>query len=379
MGGLTDTSSYNLSPSNYESESDRIKRILASIESEEQGLLDAEVEAIAPVRGRGRRELEADARDLMQIPNTMGGRSTSGLNGTGNNGADLPQIISEVLNPEPTPTEIINEQINPISSRSEIIREVLRPSPEVTLEDVEPVVVRPSYSGKGGVIDEGGVVAPDPFTPVEGPADETPSFDIVSEEPPIMIVPPVSPEVGVEPPIDISNDTPSSEPLPRPAYTPPPPVEVNWNGNEGGGGYNPNDYAFDRYIPGEESPWGAPDISGGNKEFYRNQFMNLLSDEQNFRDRQRQASDIRDNAPPLQNPGPDWSWVDGGLPEVVVMDSGYAQPIEGLNRPVTPDSPNYGGYGNIFGGNVMGFGSGYGGNVGSGSGSTQALINTSKK
>ena len=107
--------------------------------------------------------------------------------------------------------------------------------------------------------------------------------------------------------------------------------------------------------------------------------MNLLSDEQNFRDRQRQASDIRDNAPPLQNPGPDWSWVDGGLPEVVVMDSGYAQPIEGLNRPVTPDSPNYGGYGNIFGGNVMGFGSGYGGNVGSGSGSTQALINTSKK
>ena len=155
--------------------------------------------------------------------------------------------------------------------------------------------------------------------------------------PPSMVVPPESPEIGVE------------------------------------------QAAFDRYVPGEESPWGAPNVSGGNKEFYRNQFMNLLSDEQNFRDRQRQSSEIRDNAQPLTNSKPDWSWVEGGLPEVVVMESGYAQPLEGLNRPVTPDTPNYRGYGNIFGSGFGMGGSVGGGDVGSGSGPARVLINTSKK
>ena len=58
---------------------------------------------------------------------------------------------------------------------------------------------------------------------------------------------------------------------------------------EGGGGYDPNDYAFDRYVPGQESPWGIPDVQGGNKDFYRNQFLNLLKDEQNFQNRQDES------------------------------------------------------------------------------------------
>tara|TARA_R110000822_G_scaffold11142_2_gene41217 strand:+ start:4917 stop:5627 length:711 start_codon:yes stop_codon:yes gene_type:complete len=194
--------------------------------------------------------------------------------------------------------------------------------------------------------------------------------------PPSMVVPPESPEIGVEQAEEVLEVLDEAF---SPAYTPPPSVEVNWDGNEGGGGYNPNDYAFDRYVPGEESPWGAPNVSGGNKEFYRNQFMNLLSDEQNFRDRQRQSSEIRDNAQPLTNSKPDWSWVEGGLPEVVVMESGYAQPLEGLNRPVTPDTPNYRGYGNIFGSGFGMGGSVGGGDVGSGSGPARVLINTSKK
>ena len=108
---------------------------------------------------------------------------------------------------------------------------------------------------------------------------------------------------------------------------------------EGGGGYDPNDYAFDRYVPGQESPWGVPDVEGGNKDFYRNQFMNLLSQEQGFREQQRTAQLLRDEAAtnPSQGVQTDWSWIEGGLPEVDVMESGYASPLEGLE-------PSRGGY-----------------------------------
>lgn len=87
---------------------------------------------------------------------------------------------------------------------------------------------------------------------------------------------------------------------------------------EGGGGYDPNDYAFDRYVPGQQSPWGIPEAEGGNKDFYRNQFVNLLRDEQNFRERQREADAIRQGADPLEPSSMDWSWIEGGLPEVQI-------------------------------------------------------------
>lgn len=123
---------------------------------------------------------------------------------------------------------------------------------------------------------------------------------------------------------------------------------------EGGGGYDPNDYAFDRYVPGQESPWGIPDIEGGNRDFYRNQFVNLLRDEQNFQNKQDTARQERwlldrarqgvQEAPgsmsqenwdawlgSVQPDKADWSWMgEGWTPEADVMDNGYASPIRGL-------------------------------------------------
>jgi len=115
---------------------------------------------------------------------------------------------------------------------------------------------------------------------------------------------------------------------------------------DGGGGYDPNDYAFDRYVPGQESPWGIPEAEGGNKDFYRNQFVNLLRDEQNFQKKQdnsRQQRWLTDKvqsgaakpdaisdarwAAEQERLAPakmDWSWIDGGLPEVAVSgDDNY--------------------------------------------------------
>lgn len=136
-----------------------------------------------------------------------------------------------------------------------------------------------------------------------------------------------------------------NEPVNDPGRTPGAGGGYNWNWEdfqagapdmEGGGGYDPNDYAFDRYVPGQESPWGVPDIEGGNKDFYRNQMVSLLRDEQNFRDRQRESDAIRQGSDPLEPTPMDWSWLEGGLPEVRVgggaddwrQNDGYA----GLNN-----------------------------------------------
>jgi hypothetical protein len=59
--------------------------------------------------------------------------------------------------------------------------------------------------------------------------------------------------------------------------------------------------------------------------------MSLLNDEQGFRDQQRTAASIRGGAQPQEQQAMDWSWLEGGLPEVEVMDSGYAKPLAGLD------------------------------------------------
>lgn len=108
---------------------------------------------------------------------------------------------------------------------------------------------------------------------------------------------------------------------------------------DGGGGYDPNDYAFDRYVPGQESPWGIPEAEGGNRDFYRNQFVNLLRQDQNFQNKQRDAAAIRQDAidnPITPNPS-DWSWLEGGLPDVVTGSDSSTQPtwdwdIQGLSN-----------------------------------------------
>jgi hypothetical protein len=66
-----------------------------------------------------------------------------------------------------------------------------------------------------------------------------------------------------------------------------------------GGGQMPG------YQPGYLSPWG------GNKEFYHNQFMGLLQDEQRFQREQEMAEAIRQQAAqnPLEN---QWNWSMAG-------------------------------------------------------------------
>ncbi len=49
-------------------------------------------------------------------------------------------------------------------------------------------------------------------------------------------------------------------------------------------------------MPGQDSPWGVPDTPGGNKEFYRQQFSNLLSQQNDFQKAQQQAALIRQEA-----------------------------------------------------------------------------------
>ena len=117
----------------------------------------------------------------------------------------------------------------------------------------------------------------------------------------------------------------------------------NWEAFEkpnfgGGGGYDPEQYAFDRYVPGMDSPWGVPEVSGGNTDFYRNQMLNLLRDEQGFRERQRTAAEAQQSAEanPLESAPIDWSWVqnpDGssGLPDP--FRNPYGVSAEYLNSP----------------------------------------------
>ena len=62
------------------------------------------------------------------------------------------------------------------------------------------------------------------------------------------------------------------------------------------GGYDQDYGVFERYQPGQDSPWGMPDIEGGNKEFYQQQFNNLLRDEQGFQTRERAAQLRRQEA-----------------------------------------------------------------------------------
>ena len=189
----------------------------------------------------------------------------------------------------------------------------------------------------GGSYVEGGTQ----FQPDGTPANTDPPPVAPPGQPPEPpLEPPVEPPIVQPPPVDGPPEYPVVEwddpyqgvgpngPLDNPDNPPPGyggGYDWNWAdfqpgapSMDGGGGYDPNDYAFDRYVPGQESPWGIPEVEGGNKDFYRNQFVNLLRDEQNFRDRQRQADDIRQGADPLEATPMDWSWLEGGLPEVAV-------------------------------------------------------------
>ena len=119
-----------------------------------------------------------------------------------------------------------------------------------------------------------------------------------------------------------------------------PPVDTSWDwsffrdrapGERQWGGYDEDYQAFERYVPGMESPWGLPNVEGGNKDFYQQQFLNQLRDEQGYQNRERAAQMRRQealNAEPQDISGEDmWSWAYGGqgLPDVT-MGTGQSQP-----------------------------------------------------
>ena len=62
------------------------------------------------------------------------------------------------------------------------------------------------------------------------------------------------------------------------------------------GGYDEDYGAFERYQPGMDSPWGMPSVEGGNRDFYQQQFVNQLRDEQGYQNRERAAQMRRQEA-----------------------------------------------------------------------------------
>ena len=141
-------------------------------------------------------------------------------------------------------------------------------------------------------------VAPTP--PMDDPFTPTPPADDPFTPPPQAGLPPGS---GNLPP-------PESPPGVVDPWTPHSGQDKSWKwdyfqpksaGAGEWGGYDQNYGVFERYQPGQDSPWGMPDIEGGNREFYQQQFGNLLRDEQGYQNRERQAQHLRQiaqNNPP---------------------------------------------------------------------------------
>lgn len=87
---------------------------------------------------------------------------------------------------------------------------------------------------------------------------------------------------------------------------------------------------------GRDSPWGDPNVAGGNQDFYRQQLDRL-----NFQQQHRQADEIASairreaaQSVPRETFQADWSWTD--LPEVRVA----GQPNWQLNQGVGPNATN---------------------------------------
>ncbi len=74
-------------------------------------------------------------------------------------------------------------------------------------------------------------------------------------------------------------------------------------------------------MPGQESPWGVPDTPGGNPEFYRQQFSNLLT-QQNVSQQAQIAAAMRRQATAAQGPQDPFDygqmWEDQGLKDVTL-------------------------------------------------------------
>jgi len=132
---------------------------------------------------------------------------------------------------------------------------------------------------------------------------------------------------------------------------PPPDTSWDWDyfrdkagGDRQWGGYDADYQAFERYQPGMDSPWGMPNIEGNNNDFYQQQFVNLLRDEQGFDARQREAQRRQQEAfdNPYEAIEMDWSWANNGqgLPEIVMGTGVQGDKQYSLSNNFSTDSTN---------------------------------------
>jgi hypothetical protein len=156
---------------------------------------------------------------------------------------------------------------------------------------------------------------PTPTPPISPTPTPTPGDD----EPPIApVVPNTSTDLPVPPGGPTGPWTGTGEQADTSwnwdAFAPKSPGDGAW------GGYDQDYQAFERYQPGMDSPWGMPDVMGGNESFYQQQFVNQLRDEQGFQNRERSAQMRRQEAAenPYEAAPIDWSWANNGqgLPTV---------------------------------------------------------------
>ena len=170
--------------------------------------------------------------------------------------------------------------------------------------------------------------------------------------PPPTVTPPTVTPPTVTPPPPPLVDPP--EPPDTTVFVPGnPPADTTWDwdyfkakakGDRMWGGYDEDYQAFERYQPGMDSPWGMDNIEGDNNDFYQQQFVNLLRDEQGFdarqRESQRRAQDAYDN--PYEAIEMDWSWANNGqgLPEVSVSTGIAPEQRYGLSNSFTTDTTN---------------------------------------
>ena len=192
-------------------------------------------------------------------------------------------------------------------------------------------------------------------SPVQPPTGQPPTG-----QPPTGGPPTGGPPTG-QPPGTFTPTQPGEVPPPStdPNFYPEqPPADTSWdwdyfkNKNEGDnawGGYDVDYGAFERYQPGQDTPWGMPSVEGGNDEFYQQQTANYMRDQQGFLNRQRnsQRAAYEAESNPYENwmaGENDWSWANNGkgLP-TVTMGGGEPPPQTfKLRQGFTRDTSNLG-------------------------------------
>jgi hypothetical protein len=202
-------------------------------------------------------------------------------------------------------------------------------------------------------------------TPVQPPTGQPPTGQPPTGGPPTggpptgqppPYVPPPIPTFPVYPPVSYENVPPP--PGDGVFVEGNPPADTSWDwdyfrektpGDRMWGGYDTDYQAFERYQPGQDTPWGMPNIQGGNDEFYQQQTANYMREQQGFLNRQRnsQRAAYEAESNPYENwmaGENEWSWANNGkgLP-TVTMGGGEPPPQTfKLRQGFTRDTSNLG-------------------------------------